>query len=410
MRKAVLFISILLAIAAMHVGFCIPTQELTGSMARRILDSHALRFDYVRVENRGGTFSLFENSARPRVLSAVLAALSGITLAALFLSLVDRRYTLQLIMLTFIVAPSLTRAGEWLLLGYQCDYFQIRFDGYAFPAFNVSDVAGGVGWLLLYGLVLLRFFRWLPEPQGSLTEEPGFGDPFYDRRKPLRLFLGALMVIGIPLVLLQFAALLLGQIQTDGRLASVFWLGVNAFTVLLVVDVWFAIPNRRIGALVLRGFAGDTRGWPIVRSLQKSAHPSLRLTGVVDPRESRRFTHLLYWLLMPFVFGIGDMGRVNAFRYNVFLTEEWQADLKCLFATVQYAIFDCRTLSPNVAWEINLAREMFPADRVFFLANCNIEALRKDLAKFQCRIEMDSAQFFTVVNWRSLSDTLLSRI
>jgi hypothetical protein len=117
MRKAVLFISTLLAIAAMHVALCIPTQQLTGSMERRILDSEAVHFDHVRVENHGEAFGFFGGWATRRPLFAVLTALSAISLSALFLSLVDGRYTLQLIALTCIVAPSFTHAGEWLLLG-----------------------------------------------------------------------------------------------------------------------------------------------------------------------------------------------------------------------------------------------------------------------------------------------------
>src|ERR1700756_3299209 len=198
MRKAFLFVSIVLMIAAVHAAFSIPVQHLDSWTSHRIAGSALIHFDYVRVVNRGVVFGLFDDSGWSRVVPAVLRALSVIGLSVLFLSLVDRRYTLQLIALTCIVAPSFVHAGERLLFGHELDYFQIGAGLYAFPAFNAADVAGDYGWFLLYGLVILRFFRWLPEPRRLPGEEPGFGDPFYDMRKPLRIFLGLFMAIGTP--------------------------------------------------------------------------------------------------------------------------------------------------------------------------------------------------------------------
>jgi lipoprotein signal peptidase len=409
MRKAFLFVSIVLMIAAVHAAFSIPVQHLDSWTRHRIAGSAFIHFDYVRVVNQGVAFGLFDDSGWSRVVPAVLRALSAIGLSVLFLSLVDRRYTLQLIALTCIVAPSFVHAGEGLLFGHELDYFQIGAGVYAFPAFNAADVAGDYGWFLLYGLVILRFFRWLPEPRRLPGEEPRFGDPFYDMRKPLRIFLGLFMAIGIPLVLLQSAAVVRVQMQSDGRLAAVFSLAVNAFTLFLVASVWSMIPRQPIDALVLRGFASDSRGWPVMRSFRKSVRPYLRVSGVVDPKESRRMTYFVYWVLMPFVFGIGDMGRANAFRYNVFLTEDWKADLKRLFLTVRFAIFDCRAITPNVAWEMSLAREMLPPERVFFLATSDAAALRKEVAAFSRGNDVELAQCFTVANWRDLSKTLLSQ-
>ena len=227
----------------------------------RIPASAFIHFEYVRVANHGVAFGLFDDSGWLRVLPAVLRALSAIGLSVLFLSLVDRRYTLQVIALTCIVAPSFVHAGERLVLGYELELSIgagcMRSRLSTQPMLPVT--AAG---FCLYGLVILRFFRWLPEPRRLPGEEPGFGDPFYDMRKPLRIFLRLFMAIGIPLVLLQGAAVALGQIQSDGRLAAVFFLAVNAFTLFLVGLVWSMIPRRPIDALVLRGFAstaGDGR-------------------------------------------------------------------------------------------------------------------------------------------------------
>lgn len=409
MPKAVLFVSILLAIAVVDTAFSIPAQELEPWGIRPILNVRLVRLDYVRLKNYGTAFALFEDSGLRRGVVAGGGAFFALGLSALFLTLVDPRYRLQLTALTLIPAPSLIKACETLLFGYRLCYFQVGFGHYAWPAFDAADVAGFGGWVLLYLIVILRFFRWLPEPRRAPGEEPGFVDPFYDRRKPLRWFLGIVIGIGIVFVLAQFVGVLTSQEQNDSRVSTVFVLAFNALSLLLMVAVWRMIPDRPIDVLVLRGFGGDTRGWPVMRCLRKSVRPHLRLSGVVDPKEPRRAAHFVYWLLMPFVFGIGDLGCVNAFRYNVFLTQNWQADLKRLFSTVRYAIFDCRTLTPNVVWEISLAREMFPPERVFFLAAGEVAELQTRLREFSDKHEVDPSQCVAAANWRILSTTLVER-
>lgn len=169
-------------------------------------------------------------------------------------------------------------------------------------------------------------------------------------------------------------------------------------------------------ATIQRHSEAPVRSYSDTNSITFKSAPACRafgnpraVSGVVDPRESRRITYFLYWVLMPFVFGIGDMGRANAFRYNVFLTEDWKADLKRLFSTVRYAIFDCQAITPNVAWEMRLAREMLPPERVFFIATSDAAALRKQVAALPRGNEVEIAQCFTVANWRNLSKTLLSQ-
>jgi lipoprotein signal peptidase len=394
-------------IGAVHAALSIPARGLDSFTRDRIFDSALVRFDYLRLENSGAVFGAFRSSLGQRLVPVLFRSLSALALAGLFLSLVPRCYTLQLIALTCIIGPSLIGGGEQLLFGYQLDYFQIGFGGLVFPAFNAADAARAFGWVLLYALVLLRFFRRLPEPRRAPGEQPAFGDPFFEQRKPLRVFLGLFLLIGIPLVLLQCAGVL-GQASSKDLFAAVFSLAVNAFTVVLVLAIWFMIPQRPIDALVLRGFAADKRGWPVMRRLRRSLYPDLRLSGVVDPRESRRIARLFYWLLMPFVFGIGDMGRVNAFRYNVFLTDDWQADLKSLFTRVRYAIFDCRTVTPNVAWEMSLARGMFPPERVFFLVANHTDCQNQAAAAGSPAAGLEPAQCFTAESWPDLSKTLLT--
>ena len=140
-----------------------------------------------------------------------------------------------------------------------------------------------------------------------------------------------------------------------------------------------------------------------MQSFRKSVRPYLRVSGVVDLRESRRMTYFLYWVLMPFVFGTVTWDALMH-SATMSLTEDWKADLKRLFSTVRYAIFDCRAITPNVAWELILAREMLPPERVFFLATSDATALRKEVAACSRGNDVELAQCFTVANLQNLSE------
>jgi hypothetical protein len=72
---------------------------------------------------------------------------------------------------------------------------------------------------------------------------------------------------------------------------------------------------------------------------------------------------------MPLVFGIGDQARVNALRHNLFLDGDWKAGIRAAFSAVRVAVFDCRALTPNLAWEIAVGLERLGAKRSFFLVD-----------------------------------------
>jgi len=72
---------------------------------------------------------------------------------------------------------------------------------------------------------------------------------------------------------------------------------------------------------------------------------------------------------MPLVFGIGDQGRVNVLRHNVFLDGDWKVGIRSAFSAVRVAVFDCRALTPNLAWEIEVGLERLGGERSFFLVD-----------------------------------------
>jgi hypothetical protein len=280
-------------------------------------------------------------------------------------------------------------------------------------------VAGNAGWLLLYGGIVLRYLRWLPEPRSAPSEEEGVHDPFYERRKALRVTLGIFIAWGAVILLIEYPYLLLaGYFTASGQpgalnpaeygspLAAVFPTALNTLTFVAGVALWRLIPKRPIDALFLRAFGADKSGWSAVKDLRKLLGPRLRLSGVVDPKESRRLGYLLYWVLMPFVLGIGDMGRVNAFRHNVFITDRWKEDLQRAFSKVRFAIFDCRLITANVAWELDFALKTLVRQNVFFLTGNDVLALQKELKSYG---PVEVSQCFSVANLGKLAEAVLMR-
>jgi lipoprotein signal peptidase len=420
-RKAIILVAVLLAIAVVHAAFAAPAQRLNPGEVTRIVNAGFVQVDFVHVENRGVAFGLFQGVLWQRLLPALVGGLFAVGVSALFLSLVDQHYTLQLIALSCIVDSAFVHMGERLLSGYQLDYLEIGSGPYRFPVFNAADVAGTAGWLLLYGAIILRYFRWLPEPRGAQNGEGGLQDPFYERRNTLRVGLGFFIGWGAAVVLIEYTYLLfagyftlsghkavLNQPETGSPMASVFPTVLNTLMLLAGIAVWRAVPKRPIDALFLRSFGADERGWSAVKVLRKLLQPRIRLSGVVDPKESRRLVYLLYWVLMPFVLGIGDMGRVNAFRHNVFLTERWKEDLESAFPKVRVAIFDCRTITPNVAWELDFALKTLARRNVFFLVGNDVVALQREL-KLYGPTALEATQCFSVADLRKLAEAVLMR-
>ncbi|HEY6272426.1 MAG TPA: signal peptidase II [Terriglobales bacterium] len=421
MRKATILVATLLSVAVAHTALSALTQHLGPWETTRIIDAAGIQVDLVYHENRGTALALFEGGGSQALLSASISAFFAIGLLVLFLSLVDQRYTFQLVALSCIVDGSLVQAGETLLWGYTVDYFRIGLDRYYFPDFNIAGLAGTAGWLLLYGGIAFRYFRWLPEPWSARTEVEGLHDPLYERRRPLRVILGIFIVWGAVILLIQYTYLLFaGYFTASGRpgalnpeeygspMAAVFSTALNTLTLVAAIAVWRMIPKRPIDALFLRAFGADKKGWAAVKDLRRLLEPRLRLSGVVDPKESRRTVYLLYWILMPFALGIGDMGRVNAFRHNLFISDRWKEDLERAFPHVRFAIFDCRAITPNVAWELDLAMKTLARRNVFFLVGNDPAALQPELAAYG-PAALDADQCFPIGNLRELAEGVLLR-
>jgi lipoprotein signal peptidase len=420
-RKAVILVAVLLSIIVAHAALSALTQGISQWDSTLIINAAGIHVDLVHHKDYGVAFALFEGRLWQGLLSASISAFFALGLLVLFLSLVHRRYTFQLIALSCIVDASFVRAGERFLLGYNIDYFRIGFNHYFFPDFNAAGLAGTAGWLLLYGGIFLRYLRWLPEPRTAQNEEEGLHDPFYERRRAIRAMLGIFIGWGTAVVLIEYTYLLLaGYLAASGRpgilspeeygtpMAAVFSAALNTLTLIASIAVWRMIPKRPIDALFLRAFGADRNGWSAVKKLRKLLEPSLRLTGVVDPKESRRLVYLLYWVLMPFVLGIGDMGRVNAFRHNIFITDRWKEDLERAVPKVRFAIFDCRTITPNVAWELDFALKTLARRNVFFLVGNDLTALHKELKSYGS-VALEGGQCFSVANLGKLAEAVLMR-
>jgi len=149
---------------------------------------------------------------------------------------------------------------------------------------------------------------------------------------------------------------------------------IGALSVGPALLFWYFIPSRGMDVLYLRSFRADRASWKTARHLRRALVP-FRLAGVVDPQEARRLFHLLYWLLYPFMFALGDLSRVNATRHNLFLEGDWRVGIKAGFSCVRAAVFDCRMVTQSLAWEIATGVGMLSPKRMFFITTPGVSPL-----------------------------------
>jgi lipoprotein signal peptidase len=161
---------VVLLVASVHAVLTLLWGRSDGDFVR-IAQLGPVHFDLVNVRNVGRAFGLFSQPGPSRAMVALFQSFFAVGLALLFLSLVDRRHTLQLVALGGIVSASLVSAGEQVIRGYSQEYFDLGLGPHRFPTFNVAEIAGWCGWLLLYGLVVLRFFRRLTEPDDKGSQD-----------------------------------------------------------------------------------------------------------------------------------------------------------------------------------------------------------------------------------------------
>src|SRR5229473_4191844 len=78
------------------------------------------------------------------------------------LSVVSKRYKLQCLLLSALTAAAIAGGLERTIRGYQLLNFQFRYGEYFFPAFNVYHAVVTLAVLVLFVLLVLRFFNLLP--------------------------------------------------------------------------------------------------------------------------------------------------------------------------------------------------------------------------------------------------------
>lgn len=129
-------------------------------------------FYFVHARNTGAAWSLLADLTWGRII------LSAISLAASWLLAVAIKksdHTAGRIILALILGGSAGNLIDRVRFGYVTDFFSFRFGAYAFPAFNVADMAIviGAGLLLLFALTDRTFLdRLLPWLDGAKNEPP----------------------------------------------------------------------------------------------------------------------------------------------------------------------------------------------------------------------------------------------
>lgn len=298
------------------------------------------------------------------------------------IALVPTRYKSQLIGVSTFAAANLAESVE-KTFGGQRVYFDVSLDPFHWPAFNIYGVVGFCAVICLYVFAALLFFRVMPgSSPGSAPIDtiPTVTDPLYEKRRPLKVLLSLLFFVAFIWIVLNgiITWIDIRSIATAHVIfadVSVTLLTSAFMTILPLMLLWRAIPIKRIDVLYLRTFISDKRSWGAAKRLRKGLAPTLRLAGVADPKEARRWFHLLYWLWAPFIFALGDFSRINVTRHNLFLEGDWKAGIRTAFSGVHAAVFDCRMLSLNLAWEITAGIRILGPKRMFFIITANASLL-----------------------------------
>jgi len=306
------------------------------------------------------------------------ALLLGLSLT--MLALIPSAYKVQLAATELFLASAIAKNSEVVIRTLTTTrpniaYFDIAVGKLRPFSFSIYEVVFWLALAFLYLLVLLRFFRLLPGQRKAAAGAGIIGllrDPLRENRRPLKVMLG----IGLALGAVVIAANgLLGFLDMRGKtglatlLAAVGSLVLGSLAISLGPQIllWRMIPTRAIDVMYLRSFRLDRQGWATLRRLRRKLGRRVRLSGVVDPKESRQLRYLLYWLTNPFMFALGDQGSINATRHNTFLEGDWKQGIRGALSHSRLAVFDCRTLSENLLWEIRTGLGILGPGRVFFI-------------------------------------------
>jgi len=101
--------------------------------------------------NEGAAFSLFADSASPRLVHASLVGFSLLAAIAVLVALwkLGQRFSMTSIGLAMVLAGAVGNVHDRIVYGSVVDFLEIHIFGYHWPDFNVADSAIVVGACLL---------------------------------------------------------------------------------------------------------------------------------------------------------------------------------------------------------------------------------------------------------------------
>lgn len=374
LTKLTVTLALAALLAALHWAVWVASTSVTFPGARLVLVSIG-DFDIglYPLLNSGSAFGP-PQGVYTRAVLAGFAAL-GLSVFLSVLPIIPSKYSIQLVLVELLIASGIAATLERLTTGYARQYFDLGFGSIRWPVFNLYELVTTSTLASLYLLVFLRFFRLLPSFKRGRPEGGNVGqlsDPLCENRKALSAMLslwgaGAAVMLVVNGIATFFEA---RQITgTGGVLAIVITTELLTGAIFFgpLILCWRLIPTRPVDVIYLRSFRIDRQSWKTVHRLRRALRGQLRLTGIVDPDESRRWYYLLYWLVNPFMFALGDFGRVNATRHNMFLEGNWKEGVKIAFSSAGAAVFHCRTLTENLLWEIGTGLQILGPERTLFI-------------------------------------------
>ena len=357
------------------------------------------------VRNPGEAFGALQENGVARIV--VLA--TGMALFAAFADLLRRlipdTYRWQRRALLMGASGGLGNAMERLLTGAVRDYFLIARGDFAWPAVNLFSLAlyGSVlPFLLLLAARLFGRHRVPPHaPEGRLY------DPLYERRRSIRALLsllGAMFLLVAATSVVSAASALrilvcsasiyrdqngdlggppsnfpswmvdgtgwheLGRRERIGevvvRVLLLCWRFVPPALIAWLIFRW--VPSRRMEVIFLRAFSRDRESHRLLRRLRGGLGRDARITGVTRPGERYRWRDLLLLWVFPFAV-VGDLGQVMAGGHTIFLDKDWTGGVKLALGGARAAVFDARTITEALAWEIGQSIGLLGAQRTFFV-------------------------------------------
>jgi lipoprotein signal peptidase len=377
-------------------------------------------------------------------------ALYEFAIAVALFRLVPPAYVWQRRVLLGSSLGALANVTERALTGSVRDYFEITLGPSQWPTFNIRSVVVLLGACFFGALVIARFFGRQRRPPGEARGE--LHDPLYEHRTLLRAAV-ALVTFALALGLAAPEITPIRQVFSEtplyvdrsGKLHEEFELSshlIESFVGRGPPEVWYEvrgrarllcqlaalallclrlvpaaavcwfglrwIPSRPVEVIFLRAFARDRESMRLLRRLRRRLGRSVRVTGVTRPGERYRWRDLLLLWVFPFA-ALGDMGQVMAGGHSVFLDENWMDGIRRAFGQARATVFDVRTMTDALAWEISRSLEILGSARTYFVG-ADVTTINQTLSTLKrldvVALDLDQSRMYREDNVGSLATTL----